>query len=130
MNYHFYEETDIWALARAQDPHSNINQLVASSNNSALSRERLPCRGTAATVAGQVNITTHIAEPQLTKADCKKSGRVPKLHFITSLQQSSCILGAGGESGVHPRSLLLLAGDIETNPGPGREIIARFGLWE
>ena len=30
-------------------------------------------------------------------------------------------LGAGGESGVHPRSLLLLAGDIERNPGPGRE---------
>ena len=32
-------------------------------------------------------------------------------------------MGAGDESGVHPRSLLLLAGDIETNPGLGTEII-------
>ena len=59
----------------------------------------------------------------LQKVDCKKSGRVPTLHFITSLQQSTCFLGAGGESGVHPWSLLLLAEDIETNPGPGREMI-------
>ncbi|KAL5260809.1 hypothetical protein ACHWQZ_G006744 [Mnemiopsis leidyi] len=30
-------------------------------------------------------------------------------------------LGTGGESSVHPRSLLMLAGDIESNPGPPRK---------
>ena len=43
---------------------------------------------------------------------------------IAPRQQSTIFLGTGDGSGVHPRSLLLLAGDIETNPGPSREIDA------
>ena len=58
--------------------------------------------------------------PNLQKVDCKKSGQVPTSHLFNRVP---VFLGAGGESGVHPRSLLLLAGDIETNPGPGAEII-------
>ena len=58
--------------------------------------------------------------PNLQKVDCKKSGQVPTSHLFNRVP---VFLGAGDESGVHPRSLLLLAGDIETNPGPGAEII-------
>ena len=43
-------------------------------------------------------------------------------HHNSSSTEYLFFLGTGGESGVHPRSLMLLAGDIETNPGPGREI--------
>ena len=58
--------------------------------------------------------------PNLQKVDCKKSRQVPTSHLFNRVP---VFLGAGDESGVHPRSLLLLAGDIETNPGLGTEII-------
>ena len=56
----------------------------------------------------------------LQKVDCKKNGRFTTSHIVN---KEPVFLGTGGESGVHPRSLMLLAGDIETNPGPGRETL-------
>ena len=46
-------------------------------------------------------------------------------HHISShlFNRVPAFLGAGGESGVLPRSLLLLAGDIEIIAGPGKEKI-------
>ena len=74
----------------------------------------------AATVGGQANNTTNAQLSGQQKVDCKKNGRDPTSRLLVN--KEPVFLGAGGESGVHPRSLLLLAGDIETNPGPGREI--------
>ena len=81
---------------------------------------RLPWRGVAATVGGQANNTTNAHFSGLQKVDCKKNGRDPTSQLLVN--RVPVFLGTGGESGVHPRSLMLLAGDIETNPGPGREI--------
>ena len=91
--------------------------------NIRLPRERLPCRGAAATVGGQANNTTHRRTPAYKKSTGRRVEECQ--HHISShlFNRVSVFLGTGGGSGVHPRSLLLLAGDVETNPGPGREII-------
>ena len=64
--------------------------------------------------------TTLLSDQQ--KVDCKKKGRAQ--HHISSSTEFCVFLGTGGESSVHPRSLLMLAGDIEKNPGPNRESVS------
>ena len=57
----------------------------------------------------QMYETTLLSDQQ--KVDCKKKGRAQ--HHISSSTEFCVFLGTGGESSVHPRSLLMLAGDIE-----------------